>query len=143
MDHIHKLKHTMAVLEEQIELLRIQATGMKGTAYDKERVQGGNISADDRMLSLIEAEEKYQRTVMEYHEAVLVRTQQIAEMEDPEHAQLLLLRYVVGSKKMSLEDIAEQMHKSLDRVKPCTWKHLQSLRGCICNKCTNKKRKCT
>ena len=82
MDHIHKLKHTMAVLEEQIELLRIQATGMKSTAYDKERVQGGNISTDDRMLSLIEAEEKYQRTVMEYHEAVLVRTQQIAEMEE-------------------------------------------------------------
>lgn len=143
MDHIHKLKHTMAVLEEQIELLRIQATGMKGTAYDKERVQGGNISTDDRMLSLIEAEEKYQRTVMEYHEAVLVRTQQIAEMEDPEHAQLLLLRYVVGSKKMSLEDIAEQMHKSLDRIKHLHLEALAEFERMYMQKMHNKKGNCT
>ena len=112
---IKTLKRTADVLEEQIEMLRIQASQVRGISYDKLRVDGTpNRGMDDIVIELRECEKKYQESIAKYHTAVQVRTEQIMQLEKPEHVQVLLLRYVQDKR---LDVIADEMGYSFDWIR--------------------------
>ena len=116
LSEIRSLKKLADSYEEKIEVLRIKAAGIKGVAYDKDKVQVSQGHAmDDDVIALMEAEKEYKAILVKYHEAVLIRTKQIAMLDNPDYVQILLMRYVM-EREMKLEEIAEEMYLSFDRV---------------------------
>lgn len=104
---IQKYRRLMKSLEEKAEALRTELAGLKAITYDKDRVQ---VSPSNKMEELIprlvEIEEQYGRTLMKYHNEVLVRIQQIESIQPRECSEILRLRYIDGKK---WEQIAEEM----------------------------------
>lgn len=123
---IRTLKRTADVLEEQVEMLRIQASQIRGIRYDKTRVQSSaSRGIDDIVIELRECEKKYEESIARYHAAVQTRTDQIMQLEKPEHVQVLLLRYVQGK---HLDAIAEELHYSYQWVREMHGKALEEFR---------------
>lgn len=117
---IQRCKRAMETLGQKAEQLRTEMEGLKAITYDKDRVQ---VSPSNRMEELIprliEAEERYGEAIYNYHTAILVRVQQIADMGRNDYSEILRLRYVETNKqgqRLTLEEIAVRTHRSFDRV---------------------------
>lgn len=107
------------ILEQRIKFLRYKADGTKAITYDKDKVQTSPRRAmEETVTDMVDAENKLNQLAASYQEAILLRTAQIMTMDKPEHAEVLLLRYVEDhdGRQLTLGEIAEQMHKSFDRV---------------------------
>ena len=120
LSEIITLKKAVDALEDKVELLRVQAANIKAIKYDKDRVQvSEGYTLEDSVIALIDAEKEYTDVIAKYHKAVKIRIKQIAGMDNQNYSQVLMLRYVVDNdgRRQSLEDIAEQMYMSLDRIK--------------------------
>ena len=115
LSQIRALELTARILERKMEDLREQAAGLKAVAYDKDKVQSTPKNAfEETMVRLAETEAMYKKAIADHHQAVQTRTQQIGELEKPEHVKVLMLRYVDG---LRYDDIAERMEYSTDWVK--------------------------
>lgn len=117
---IQRCKRAMETLGQKAEQLRAEMEGLKAITYDKDRVQ---VSPSNRMEELmprlIEAEERYGEAIYNYHTAILVRVQQIADIGRSDYAEILTLRYVEKPKwrgRYTLNEIARRMHISFDRA---------------------------
>lgn len=117
---IQKFKRTADALGEKAEALRTEMEGLKAITYDRDRVQVSPTNrVEELMPRLVELEEKYGDAILEYHKAVQIRTQQIAEIGRSDYSEILRLRYVETNKygrRYTLEEIAVKTHRSFDRV---------------------------
>lgn len=105
----------------RIEELEHQVSGLKAITYDRDRVQ---VSPENRMEELmikIDAQAgKMARQIIKYQTELQKRERQIMAMDNPDHAEILRLRYLEtdgSGRSMSLEEIACRMHLSYFRVK--------------------------
>lgn len=104
----------------RIEELEHQASGLKAITYDRDRVQ---VSPENRMEELmikIDAQAgKMARQIIKYQTELQKRERQIMAMDNPDHAEILRLRYLEtdgSGRPMSLEEIACYMHLSFYRT---------------------------
>lgn len=117
---IRKKKHAMQSLMYRCAELRDQAAGIGAITYDRDRVQ---TSPEDRMgkvmAELVDLQDRYGNAIALYHEAVIKRTEQIERLDNPDHVEILRLRYIeddAQGNQMSLEEIAYKMHRSFFRT---------------------------
>ena len=113
---IRRKKKIMLSLMSRCEELRHQAEGVGAITYDKDKVQ---VSPEDRMgrlmAQLVDLEKKYAQSIVDYHEAIQTRAEQIEAMDNPVHSEILRLRYLEDDKRgnqMRLEEIAYRMNRS-------------------------------
>lgn len=120
LGQIHKYKRAAESLAMKAEQLRTEVAGLKAITYDGVKVQ---TSPTDKMSELVpklvEIEERYGEALYQYHKAILVRVQQIADIGRNDYEEILRLRYVETNKhgqRLTLEEIAVKTHRSFDRV---------------------------
>lgn len=105
---------------QKIEELYVEASGVKAIVYDKDRVQTSTINRFEEVMVKVDIEAaKMARAILKYQAAVQIRTEQIANMDRADHAEILRLRYVElddFGRQMSLEQIACIMRLSFYRV---------------------------
>lgn len=119
-------------LENELEVLYTQASGLKAIVYDKDRVQvSPENSLEQIVIRIEEVSERYSNAIAEQHTVTAGKIQslqqninaiadQIAGMDKPEHAEILRLRYVETDKHgrtLTLEQIACTIHRSYPYVK--------------------------
>ena len=115
---VHKSESAIRYYEQKIEVLRTQAGGLRAITYDKDRVQ---VSPTDTMLEtvtrLIDMESEYGEVLVHHHHLILKITQQIYTLENPDHVEVLRLRYLTpirGGRLMPFSVVARKMNKSID-----------------------------
>lgn len=105
-----------ARLKDNIERLRDQASGLTAMQYDKDRVQSSH--DPDRMGEIIakvsDLTEKYSQEILKSMELMDEIEGVISQVHGSECQTFLHLRYIElnGSKMMTLERIADEMHYS-------------------------------
>lgn len=110
LSDIKRLKTMIRQKEAQIGELRSSMTYLHGISYDRDRVQTSpQDRMPDQMSKLFELEEKYKRLIIRYQMEKDERIEVINSIPNPQHRELLILRYVDGK---SLEEIAYRMHYS-------------------------------
>lgn len=118
---IRKHKRILDSLDRKAEDLRTQAEGLKAIVYDKDRVQVSPSNQLEKIMpALIEAQNAYAKQLWRYNMLVLKRTQQIANMEREDYAEVLRLRYLetgTDGHKLTWEEIATMTHRSSDWVR--------------------------
>ena len=123
-EYLSKIQiYRRAIMSTQlrIEELEHQASGIRAITYDRDRVQ---VSPENRMEDImvrIDAlTEKLGRQVVKYQTEVAKREKQVMAMDNPDHVEILRLRYLTlgfDGRPMSLEEIACTMHLSYFRVR--------------------------
>lgn len=120
LSKIQTYRRTMNAIAQRIEELYAEAAGVKAIVYDKDRVQ---VSPENRfeqiMVRLDKEAEKWAKARRRYEKEVRKRTEQIAGMDRPDHAEILRLKYLemdMFGRPMTLEQIACTMHLSFFRV---------------------------
>lgn len=102
------LRFMLRSAENHIRELYQMADGLKAIRYDLDKVQ---TTASDRMSEIIadmlHEEEAYAKLARRYNKAVIERSNLISKMDNPQQAEVLILRYLDGK---SWDDIAEAMH---------------------------------
>ena len=112
LSEIRTYKKAMRSLEMKCEELRVKASGVGAIVYDKDKVQ---VSP----ANMMEVEERYGRTIVKYFEAVRLREEQIANMDNPLHSEILRMRYIDDGKDGNaprLEEIAYRTNRSFSSV---------------------------
>lgn len=129
---IRRLKCRCLVLQMRCDELRTQAASVKAITYDRDRVQSSPRNQMEAiMIRLADLEDKYARTIAEYHAAIHIREKQIEGLQNPDYEEILRLRYIEDNKQgrqMSLEEIAVRMHRSYPRVKHMHGEALEAFR---------------
>ena len=96
-NYLLRIRDYLAVataLEEQIEVLRTQAEGVRAILYDKDRVQTSPRNRlEEVMPKLIELEVRYQEAIIECRVELARRVSLIDSIEDPLRAKVLRMRY--------------------------------------------------
>lgn len=107
-------------VERHIEELYASADGLRGIAYDGDKVQSSPTNALEQTFVRIDAQRaKWERLRAKYDEAVRIRIERISALEDPRHVELLSLRYVdldPSGRMQSFEKIADKMGYSLKHI---------------------------
>ena len=115
-----------------IEALYAEAAGVKAIVYDKDRVQTSPENRFEKMMVRIDAEaEKWARMRARYEREVRKRIDQISRLSNPDHAEILRLRYIdlkKDGRQRTLEEIAVQMVKSYPRIKHLHGEALEAFR---------------
>lgn len=140
LNSVRRKREHCRQLEERRQELEAQAAGLKAIVYDKDRVQ---TSPENRMESIMvklaALDEKYAKTIAEYHEAQLKLEQQLQGMKNPMYAEVLTLRYAVDDRdgrQMSFERIACTMYKSYEWVRHLHGEALQEFQRMYLKKTT-------
>lgn len=127
---VSKSRNAIRQYEDEIERLRNQAAGLKAIAYDKDRVQ---TSPDDYMLQtitkLLDTEAEYADVLQHHHELIIRITEQVNALPNPNHVEILRLRYLVPFRNGQLTPfnvIAKKVHCSTDW---CFHLHGEALRA--------------
>lgn len=104
----------------RIEELEHQASGIRAITYDRDRVQ---VSPENRMEDIMVKIDgqvgKLSRQIMKYQVELSKRERQIMAMENPDHVEILRLRYLDlddDGRPMTLEEISCYMHRSFYRI---------------------------
>lgn len=117
---IRKKKHAMQSLMYRCAELRDQAAGVGAITYDKDKVQTSPENHMEKVMAeLVDLEDRYAKAIAVYHAAVLTRTEQIEALDNPDHVEILRLRYIEEDERgnqLSLEEIAYRMRRSFFRV---------------------------
>lgn len=106
--------------EERLDELRAQAGGLRAITYDKDKVQ---VSPSDVLMEsvvkLISMEEEYAEQLVRCHRTILRITDQINKLPNPDHSEILRLRYLTPDKYgrlPSMKRIARLTNRSIDRT---------------------------
>lgn len=120
LSEIRTYKKAMRSLEMKCEELRVKASGVGAIVYDKDKVQVSPANMMENIVAeLVEVEERYGRTIVKYFEAVRLREEQIANMDNPLHSEILRMRYIDDGKDGNaprLEEIAYRTNRSFSSV---------------------------
>ena len=116
-EYLSKIQADRAILEsleEKIEELRHQATGVKAIVYDKDRVQTTPENRFEEIMARLDAEiEKWTKMKLRYEKEVRKITEQIAGLGRADYVDILRLRYI---NDMPLSDIADRICLSFGRT---------------------------
>ena len=106
--------------EDRLEELRASAGGLKAITYDKDKVQ---VSPSDVLMEsvvkLISMEEEYAEQLVRCHRTILRITDQINKLPNPDHSEILRLRYLTPDKYgrlPTMKRIARMTNRSFDRT---------------------------
>ena len=125
---IRKKRLHCRTLAAKLEEIEEMAKGVKAVTYDKDKIQVTPANMMEQyMMEYMEVSEKLAKALSEYGRQIAVAEQQIEAMPNFLHAEILRLRYIAddNGRRMTLERIACEMHKSFDRVRHL---HGQALR---------------
>lgn len=117
---IRKYRRVAQSLAGDIEVIRNEIGGLKAVTYDKDRVQVSPSNRTEELIpKLIKTEEMYVAALIKYRTECAKRIQQIAELDNPDHVEILRLRYIESDKDghpLSWQTIADTMHWSYSKV---------------------------
>ncbi len=120
LTEIRKFNQIATSLAEQVDLIRNEIGGLKGIAYDREKVQTSASNRIEELIpKLIKAEEQYTETLLRYRLEYLKRIKQIAGLANPEHVEILQLRYATTDGQghvLEWREIAKRMNWSYSKV---------------------------
>lgn len=120
LSEIRTYKRIMRNLELKCEELRVKASGVGAIVYDKDKVQVSPKNMMENIVAeLVRTEERYGKAIAKYYEAVRIREEQIAGMENPLHSEILRMRYLEEDRNgnmMRLEEIAYKTNRSFSSV---------------------------
>lgn len=114
---VNIMRAVLRSMELHIQELYHMADGLKAIRYDLDKVQ---TSADDRMSGIISEmlkdEEKYARLAKRYNTAVIERAKLIGRMDNPQQAEVLMLRYIDGKSWTEISDIMHYSTRHITRL---------------------------
>lgn len=120
LSQVHESEKIIKYYEQKIEVLRVQAGGLRAITYDKDRVQ---VSPTDTLLEsvakLVDLEAEYGEEIIKHHQLILKITRQVNSLDNPDHIELLRLRYLTsfrGGQRMPFSVVARRMNRSIDRT---------------------------
>lgn len=121
---IHSYKRIVESLSDQVEAIRTEIEGVKAMQYDRDRVQTSPTNRLEELTvellpELTRLEAEYIKELVRYRTELLKRFQQIANMDNPEYAEVLRLRYIdtdSKGKQFGWKEIAKQMAWSYSKV---------------------------
>lgn len=121
---IQKYRRIINSLASQVEGIRTEIEGLKGIRYDKDRVQTSPTNKLEELMAeylpkLEELEGRYVAELVRYRTELLKRFRQIAELDNPEHVEVLRLRYIetdTKGRQLSWKEIARLMAWSYSKV---------------------------
>ncbi len=120
LSEICKYNRIAISLAEQVDIIRNEIGGLKGIAYDKDRVQTSPSNRMEELIpKLIKAEEQYTESLIKYRMEYLKRVRQIVELGKPEYVEVLQLRYIEQDDKghtLNWHEIADRMNWSYSKV---------------------------
>lgn len=120
LSEIRKYNRIAISLAEQVDIIRNEIGGLKGIAYDKDRVQTSPSNRMEELIpKLIKAEEQYTESLIKYRMEYLKRVRQIVELGNPEYVEVLQLRYIEQDDKghtLDWHEIANRMNWSYSKV---------------------------
>ena len=118
LGRVHHLRRQCESLERKIMLLRTKAEGLRAITYDKDKVQVSPTNTiEEAVTELVNLEMRYHGMIIAYSKTISTCIEQIQAMDDPRHAELLMLRYIEEEPKatngqLTFDDIADKMHYS-------------------------------
>ena len=120
LSRIQTYRRAIMSTQLRIEELEHQASGIRAITYDRDRVQ---VSPENRMEDIMVKIDgqvrKLSKQIMKYQAELSKRERQIMAMENPDHVEILRLRYLDlddDGRPMTLEEIACCMHRSFYRI---------------------------
>ena len=120
LSRVPALRRQIASLEQQIEYLTTKAAGVKGVTYDADKVVvSPENTLEQAMVEVAEMTNKFNDRVLKYSRLVLRIEKQINGMDNPDHVELLTLRYLTTDKRgkqLTFDRIAVMMHRSFERT---------------------------
>ena len=118
LSQVHESEKIIKYYEQKIEVLRVQAGGLRAITYDKDKVQ---VSPTNTLMEsvarLVDLEAEYGEEIIKHHQLILKITRQVNGLDNPDHVEVLRLRYLTpfrGGRVMPLSVIARKMDRSLD-----------------------------
>ena len=122
-EYLNKIATYRRALDDlawKIEALYQEAGGLKAIVYDKDRVQVSPENKFEQMMMKVEAEaQKWARMKVRYEKEVRKRIDQIDRLSNPDHAEILRLRYVdlkQDGRQRTLEEISVKIGLSFYRT---------------------------
>ena len=117
---INLYRYQLERIRENLERLHHEATGVKAIVYDKDHVQTSPENRLETMMIRIEVEgEKWAKKQAQYERELRKRIDQISKLTNPDHAQLLTLRYIdtdARGNQLTWDVIANKMGWSYSKV---------------------------
>lgn len=102
-------------LKQECARLYAEAVGLQSPRLDGVRVQGGGGDGMDlKVAGLEEIERKLYRMRIEVNDRRVEMVEEIQRLHDARHVRVLYLRYI---QHKQLDEIAEEMHFSHDRIR--------------------------
>ena len=121
LSRVPALRRQIASLEQQIEYLTTKAAGVKGIAYDGDKVMTSPENAmEQAMIEVAELTNRFNDRVIKYSRLALKIEKQISAMENADHVELLTLRYLMTDKRgkqLTFDRIAVMTHRSFERTR--------------------------
>ena len=118
LSQVHESEKIIKYYEQKIEVLRVQASGLRAITYDKDRVQvSPSDSLPDTVAKLVDLETEYGEEIIRHHQLILKITRQVNALDNPDHIEILRLRYLTpfrGGHCMPLAVVARKMGRSVD-----------------------------
>ena len=118
LSQVHESEKIIKYYEQKIEVLRVQAGGLRAITYDKDRVQ---VSPTDTLLEsvakLVDLEAEYGEEIIKHHQLILKITRQVNGLDNPDHVEVIRLRYLTpfrSGRLMPFSVVARKMSRSID-----------------------------
>lgn len=117
---IYTYRQALIRIEQNIESLYESAGGLRGIAYDTDKVQ---TSPDDNLartfIRIEKQREKWERLRVKYDEAVRIRIERVSSLDNPAYAEILSLRYIdlkPTGRFQTFEEISKKMGYTIERT---------------------------
>ena len=118
LSQVHESEKIIKYYEQKIEVLRVQAGGLRAITYDKDRVQVSPTNTlMESVAKLVDLEAEYGKEIIKHHQLILKITRQVNALDNPDHVEILRLRYLTpfrGGRFMPLAVVARKMDRSVD-----------------------------
>lgn len=118
LSQVHESEKIIKYYEQKIEVLRVQAGGLRAITYDKDRVQVSPTNTlMESVAKLVDLEAEYGEEIIKHHQLILKITRQVNALDNPDHVEVLRLRYLTpfrGGRCMPLAVVARKMDRSVD-----------------------------
>lgn len=118
LSQVHESEKIIKYYEQKIEVLRVQAGGLRAITYDKDRVQ---VSPTNTLLEsvakLVDLEAEYGEEIIRHHQLILKITRQVNGLDNPDHVEVIRLRYLTpfrSGRLMPFSVVARKMSRSID-----------------------------
>lgn len=130
LSKIYKYRRTLQKIEEKLEALYAEASGVKAITYDKDAVQVSPENHLEAMMIQVSEEADHWVSMKAVYERELrARIRMIDGLDRADYSEILQLRYLSNEDGvMRLEEIALKMNLSYERVRHLHGEALEAFR---------------